>query len=132
LVGLVKGYPEYRSEEVYKATKGLVTDKWALIDFIIGNEYDAIEETKYYFIEKYGCSVFDMLSDTNGDFEKLLKRATKTKRTEGIEEDKVNVDMNDIFKETQSKGGDLSEVLIEILTKRSYEHLKICFKEIST
>nr|BAK00160.1 predicted protein [Hordeum vulgare subsp. vulgare] len=90
LVGLIKSYPEYRGEEVYDSLKGLITDKWALVDFIIGNDPRSVEEFKQFFRQKYGTSLSDLIAqEVSGDFREVLLLALEARRGVGVEEDLV-------------------------------------------
>jgi len=124
LIGLIKSRSEYRGEEVYKAVKGLGTDEWVLIDFIIATDNKSVEEFKQFFRQKYEQSLVDFVKgDTTGDFEKILVHALEAKRSTEVEKDKIDSDVEKLYKAGEGKWGTDEKTFIEILTQRSFEHL---------
>jgi hypothetical protein len=124
LIGLIKSRSEYRAEEVYKAMKGLGTDEWALIDFCIATDNKSVEEFKQFFRQKYETSLVDFVKgDTTGDFEKILVSALEANRSTEVEKDKIDSDVEKLYKAGEGKFGTDEKTFIEILTHRSFEHL---------
>jgi len=126
LVGLIKSRTEYRTEEVYKAMKGLGTDEWTLIDFIVATDDHSIEEFKQFFRQKYDCSLVDFVKgDTSGNFEKVLVKCLEAKRNTVIEQDKLDSDAESLYKAGEGKWGTDEATFIDILTQRSFEHIAL-------
>jgi len=124
LIGLIKSRSEYRAEEVYKAIKGLGTDEWVLIDFMIATDNKSVEEFKQFFRQKYETSLVDFVKgDTTGDFEKVLVSALEAKRSTEHEKDSIDSDVEKLYKAGEGKWGTDEKTFIEILTHRSFEHL---------
>jgi len=124
LIGLIKSRSEYRAEEVFKAIKGLGTDEWVLIDFMIATDNKSIEEFKQFFRQKYETSLVDFVKgDTTGDLEKILVKALEAKRSTEVEKDKIDSDVEKLYKAGEGKWGTDEDTFIDILTHRSFEHL---------
>jgi len=124
LVGLIKSRSEYRAEEIYKAMKGLGTDEWTLIDFIIATDDLSVDDFKDFFRKKYECSLVDFVKgDTTGNFERILVKTLQAKRENKVENDKIDSDVEKLYKAGEGKWGTDEDTFIEILTHRSFEHL---------
>jgi len=124
LIGLIKSRSEYRAEEIYKAMKGLGTDEWTLIDFIIATDDHSVEEFKQFFRQKYDTSLVDFVKgDTSGNFEKVLVSACEAKRATTVDEGSIDSDVEKLYKAGEGKWGTDEKTFIEILTHRSFEHL---------
>ena len=124
LIGLIRSRSEYRAEEIYKACKGLGTDEWSLIDFIIATDDHSIDEFKDFFRKKYETSIVDFIKgDTTGDFEKILVATLLANRETKVEHDKIDSDVEKLYKAGEGKWGTDEKTFIEILTHRSFEHL---------
>jgi len=124
LIGLIKSRSEYRAEEVYKAMKGLGTDEWTLIDFMVATDDHSVEEFKQFFRQKYECSLVDFVKgDTSGNFENILVKALEAKRSTTVENDKIDSDVEKLYKAGEGKWGTDEDTFIQILTQRSFEHL---------
>ena len=124
LIGLIRSRSEYRGEQIYKSCKGLGTDEWALIDFIIATDDHSVEDFKQFFRQKYEKSLVDFVKgDTTGSFEKILVRCLEAKRSDKVENDKIDSDVEKLYKAGEGKWGTDEETFIEILAHRSFEHL---------
>jgi len=124
LIGLIKSRSEYRAERVYKALKGLGTDEWVLIDFIIATDNKSVEDFKQFFRQKYETSLVDFVKgDTTGDFEKILVKALEAKRSTEVDGNTIDSDVEKLYKAGEGKFGTDEGTFIEVLTHRSFEHL---------
>jgi len=124
IIGLIRSRAEIRAEELYKAMKGLGTNEWVLIDIIITTGNKGIEEFKQFFRQKYETSIVDFVKgDTTGTFEKVLVKALEAKRSDVVENDKIDSDVEKLYKAGEGKWGTDEDTFIEILTHRSFEHL---------
>jgi len=124
LVGLIKSRSEYRAEEVYKSVKGLGTDEWTLIDFLIATDNKSVEEFKQFFRQKYETSLVDFVKgDVSGNFEKVLVKAAEAKRSTEVEHGLIDSDVEKLYKAGEGKWGTDEETFIDILTHRSFEHI---------
>ena len=125
LVGLIKSRSEYRGECVYKAIKGMGTDEHTLIDFVIAIDDHSLEDFKQFFRQKYECSLVDWVKgDTTGDFEKILVKCLQATRSEKVENDKIDSDVEKLYKAGEGKWGTDEDTFVEILSHRSFEHLQ--------
>jgi hypothetical protein len=126
LSALVKGRAESRAEEVYRAVKGLGTDEHALIDVIIHNSDKQLEDAKQFFRQKYEKSMDEWVkSDTSFNFEKILLHALKAKRDENVRPELIDSDAETIYTAGEGKWGTDEATFIEILTTRSWEHIRL-------
>jgi len=124
LIGLVKSRAEVRAENIYKAIKGLGTDEWALIDIIITCPNKSIEEFKQFFRQKYETSLVDFVKgDTSGNFENVLVKCLEAKRETDVHEHEIDSDVEKLYKGGEAKWGTDDKLFVEIMTKRSFEHL---------
>jgi len=125
LIGLIKSRSEYRGEQVYKAIKGLGTDEWVLIDFCIASDNKSIEEFKQFFRQKYETSLVDFVKgDTSGNFEKILVHCLEANRETDIKQGEIASDSEKLYKGGEAKWGTDDKLFIELLSKRSHEHLQ--------
>jgi len=126
LSAIVKSRAESRAEEVYRAVKGAGTDEHALIDVIIHNSDKQLEEAKQFFRQKYEKSMDEWVKgDTSGNFEKVLVHALKGKRDENVRPELIDSDAEALYKAGEGKWGTDESTFIEILTTRSWEHIKL-------
>lgn len=125
LIGLIKSRSEYRAEEVYKAMKGLGTDEWVLIDFCIASDNKSIEDFKQFFRQKYETSLVDFVKkDTSGHFETILVKCLQATRSTEDENDKVDDDVEKLYKAGEASWGTDDDTFINILSQRSFKHLE--------
>ena len=121
----VRARSEIRAEELYKACKGLGTNEQVLIDIIITSPNKQMEDFKQFFRQKYETSLVDFIKgDTTGDFEKILVAALQAQRSTTVENDKIDSDVEKLYKAGEGKWGTDEKTFIEILTTRSFEHLE--------
>jgi len=124
ITGLIRSRAEIRAEELYKAVKGIGTNEWVLIDIILTTGNKGVEEFKQFFRQKYETSLVDFLKgDVSGDFEKILVKGLEAKRSDKVEDEKIDSDVEKLYKAGEGKWGTDEETFIEILTHRSFEHL---------
>jgi len=126
LSAIVRSRAESRAEEVYKAVKGLGTDEHALIDVIIHNSDKQLEEAKQLFRQKYEKSMDEWVkSDTSFNFEKILLHALRATRDDNVKPELIDSDAETLYKAGEGKWGTDEITFIEILTTRSWEHIKL-------
>ncbi|CAF0771349.1 unnamed protein product [Didymodactylos carnosus] len=103
------------AEALRKAMKGLGTDEKSIIN-ILGNRVTAQRvQIKDAFKSKFGRDLTkDLISETSGNFKKLLERLTM---------DAVELDCFELKQAVKGAGTD-EETLIEILASRSNERIK--------
>jgi len=126
LSALVKSRAESRAEEVYRAVKGAGTDEHALIDVIIHNSDKQLEDAKQFFRQKYEKSMDEWIKgDTSGNFEKVLIHALQAKREDNVRPELIDSDAEALYKAGEGKWGTDEITFIDILSTRSFEHIKL-------
>jgi hypothetical protein len=101
------------------------TDEWVLIDFIIATDNKLVEDFKQFFRQKYETSLVDFVKgDTTGDFETILVAALQATRMTTVEEGKIDSDVEKLYKAGEGKWGTDERTFVEILSHRSFEHLR--------
>jgi len=126
LSAIVKSRAESRAEEVYRAVKGAGTDEHALIDVIIHNSDHQLEDAKQFFRQKYEKSMDEWVKgDTSGNFEKILVHALKAARDTNVRPELIDSDAEALYKAGEGKWGTDETTFIDILTGRSWEHIKL-------
>jgi len=126
LSAIVRSRAESRAEEVYRAVKGLGTDEHALIDVILHNTDKSLEEAKQVFRQKYEKSMDEWVkADTSFNFEKILIHALRATRDENVRPELIDSDAEAIYKAGEGKWGTDESTFIEILTGRSFEHIRL-------
>jgi hypothetical protein len=85
-----------------------------------------MEEYKQFFRQKYETSLVDFIkSDTSGNFEKILVKALEGNRSTVVEQDKIDSDVEELYKAGEGRWGTDENIFTEILTKRSFEHIQL-------
>jgi len=127
-VGLSKTILEYDTWCLYDAIKGLGTDDDCLIDVLVGRtNADIIALTKSYK-EMYKKSLEDdVKGDTSGDYRTTLVSILQGSRNESNISHDVESDVDALYKAGEGKVGTTESTFINILTNRSYSHLREVF-----
>ena len=85
-----------------------------------------MEEFKQFFRQKYETSLVDFIKgDTSGNFEKILVLALEGMRSTTVENDKIDSDVERLYKAGEGRWGTDESAFTEILTSRSFEHLQL-------
>ena len=121
---------ESRAEEVFRGMKGAGTDEHALIDVIIHSSDKQMEDTKQFFRQRYQKSMDEWIKgDTSGNFEKVLVHAVRATRSEQVQPELIDSDVETIYNAGEAKWGTDDKTFVEIFTSRSFEHLQLVNKK---
>jgi len=129
ITGLIRARSETKAEVIYHACKGIGTNEHALIDTIVHSTDKEIDEFKQFFRQKYDKSMTDFVkSDTSFNFEKILIKSLEATRSTGVENDKIDSDVEHLYKAGEGKWGTDETTFIDVLTQRSFDHLEVVEK----
>ncbi|XP_072259330.1 annexin A1-like [Pyxicephalus adspersus] len=132
VLALLKTPAEYDAEELKHATKGLGTDEDTLIEILASRNNREIKEIQKAYKELFKTDLAkDITSDTSGDFQKALLAILEGARNEDtrVNEELADNDARALFEAgEQKKRADVS-VFINILTSRSFPHLRSVFQK---
>ncbi|CAI9564982.1 unnamed protein product [Staurois parvus] len=123
---------QYDASELKAAMKGLGTDEDTLIEIICSRENNEILAIQAAYRELFKTELEkDIVSDTSGDFRKLMVALAKGKRQEDcsvVDYEKIDQDARELYEAgVKRKGTDVSK-WISIMTERSIPHLQKVFE----
>ncbi|OPJ70150.1 annexin A2 [Patagioenas fasciata monilis] len=131
ILGLLKTPAQYDASELKAAMKGLGTDEDTLIEIICSRTNQELSEINRVYREMYKTELEkDIISDTSGDFRKLMVALAKGKRCEDssvIDYELIDQDARELYDAgVKRKGTDVPK-WISIMTERSVPHLQKVF-----
>ncbi|CAJ0967158.1 unnamed protein product [Ranitomeya imitator] len=115
-----------------RTKKGLGTDEDTLIEIICSRDNPELQAIQAAYRELFKTELEkDIVSDTSGDFRKLMVALAKGKRQEEsnvVDYEKIDQDARDLYEAgVKRKGTDVSK-WISIMTERSIPHLQKVFE----
>ncbi|XP_015273744.1 PREDICTED: annexin A2, partial [Gekko japonicus] len=131
MLALVKTAPQYDASELKAAMKGLGTDEDTLIEIICSRTNQELGQINRMYKEMYKTELEkDIISDTSGDFRKLMVTLAKGRRNEDcsvVDYELIDQDARDLYDAgVKRKGTDVPK-WINIMTERSPQHLQKVF-----
>uniref|UniRef100_A0A2I3HLZ6 Annexin n=1 Tax=Nomascus leucogenys TaxID=61853 RepID=A0A2I3HLZ6_NOMLE len=125
-LGLLKTPAQYDASELKASMKGLGTDEDSLIEIICSTTNQELQEINRVYKEMYKTDLEkDIISDTSGDFCKLMVALAKGRRAEDgsvIDYELIEQDAQDLYDAgVKRKGTDVPK-WISIMTKRNQYH----------
>ncbi|ELK31340.1 Annexin A2 [Myotis davidii] len=131
ILGLLKTPAQYDASELKASMKGLGTDEDSLIEIICSRTNQELQEINRVYKEMYKTDLEkDIISDTSGDFRKLMVALAKGRRAEDgsvIDYELIDQDARDLYDAgVKRKGTDVPK-WISIMTERSVFHLQKVF-----
>ena len=132
LIGVFKSPEEYDADLLYKAMKGVGSDKDIITEVLCFRNPERINKIKAKFQEKYGKDlVAEIKSETSGDYQKIVLRLLEGDRSEGGSPDtqKCSSVAEELYKAGEGKLGTDESVFIKYFTSLSPAELLIVCKE---
>ncbi|KAL8196976.1 UNVERIFIED_CONTAM: Annexin A2, partial [Gekko kuhli] len=128
ILGLMKPPAQYDASELKAAMKGLGTDEETLIEIICSRTNPELNQINRVYKEMYKTELEkDIISDTSGDFRKLMVTLAKGRRNEDcsvVDYELIDQDARDLYDAgVKRKGTDVPK-WINIMTERSPQHLQ--------
>ncbi|KAK3564697.1 hypothetical protein QTP86_024845, partial [Hemibagrus guttatus] len=118
----------YDADLLHKAIKGAGTDDKVLVEILASRTPEQIKEIiKIYKKEHGGKLEKDIMGDTSGHYQRLLLMLLQGEREEGVDESRVEKDAKELFAAGAKKAGTDEEKFVQILGRRSIEHLRQVF-----
>ncbi|XP_006895356.1 PREDICTED: annexin A2-like [Elephantulus edwardii] len=131
ILGLLKTPAQYASE-LKASMKGLGTDEDSIIEIICSRTSQELQEINRVYKEMYKTDLEkDIVSDTSGDFRKLMVALTKVRRAEDgsvIDYEQIDQDARELYDAGMKRMGTDVPKWISILTERSMCHLQKVFE----
>ncbi|XP_073435602.1 annexin A2 isoform X1 [Dendrobates tinctorius] len=132
ILGLMKPRSQYDASELKASMKGLGTDEDTLIEIICSRDNQELQAIQAAYRELFKTELEkDIVSDTSGDFRKLMVALAKGKRQDEnnvVDYEKIDQDARDLYEAgVKRKGTDVSK-WISIMTERSIPHLQKVFE----
>ncbi|KAE8617325.1 hypothetical protein XENTR_v10009035 [Xenopus tropicalis] len=132
MLGLIKTPPQYDASELKASMKGLGTDEDSLIEIICSRTNKELLNIQNAYRELFKTELEkDIVSDTSGDFRKLMVALAKGKRQEEcnvVDYEKIDQDARELYEAgVKRKGTDVNK-WISIMTERSIPHLQKVFE----
>lgn len=133
ILGLMKTPAQYDASELKASMKGLGTDEESLIEIICSRTNQELYEINRVYKEMYKTDLEkDIISDTSGDFRKLMVALAKGRRAEDgsvIDYELIDQDARELYDAgVKRKGTDVPK-WISIMTERSVCHLQRVFEK---
>jgi hypothetical protein len=120
---------EYDVKCIHEAIDGVGTDLSTLIEILVGRTNSDIRALALEYQKKYDKElVSDIKADTSGCTEKIFKTLLKGERDESLAPGNVLGDTEALYKAGEKRMGTNESVFIEILCKRSDNHLRQVFQ----
>ncbi|XP_073676315.1 annexin A5a [Garra rufa] len=118
----------YDAHELHKAIKGVGTEDEVLVEILASRTCDEIKDINKAYKKEYGSKLEkDIMGDTSGHYQKLLVILAQGNREEGVDESRVEKDAKELYAAGEEKFGTDEDKFINILGKRSAEHLRKVF-----
>ncbi|NWR94382.1 ANX12 protein, partial [Furnarius figulus] len=131
-VALLKTPAQFDAEELRASMKGLGTDENTLTEILVSRNNNEIKEANRYYNEVLKRDLTqDIISDTSGDFQKALVALAKADRCEDphVNDELSDNDARDLYEAGEKRKGTDINVFINVLTTRSYPHLRSVFQK---
>ncbi|XP_078394048.1 annexin A2-like, partial [Cetorhinus maximus] len=132
MLSLLKSPAVLDAQELKEAMKGLGTDEETLIEIMVTRSNRELQEIKAVYKEEFQKDLEkDIISDTNGRFQKLLLVLLKGQREANssvINYELIEEDAKTLQAVSSKKKNPDFDVWIPILTERSQNHLNRVFK----
>ena len=132
LIGVFKSPEEYDADLLYKAMKGIGSDKDIITEVLCFRNPDRINQIKAKFQEKYGKDlVAEIKSETSGDYQKIVLRLLEGDRTQDGKADlqKCSGIAEELYKAGEGKIGTDEATFIKYFTSLAPNELLLVCKE---
>ena len=132
LIGVFKSPAEYDADLLYKAMKGIGSDKDIITEVLCFRNPERINQIKEKFQEKYGKDlVAEIKSETSGDYQKIVLKLLEGDRSQDGKADveKCSGIADELYKAGEGKIGTDDSVFIKYFTSLSPNELLIVCKE---
>ena len=132
LIGVFKSPAEYDADLLYKAMKGIGSDKDIITEVLCFRNPERINQIKEKFQEKYGKDlVAEIKSETSRDYQKIVLKLLEGDRTQDGKADveKCSGIADELYKAGEGKIGTDDSVFIKYFTSLSPNELLIVCKE---
>ncbi|XP_069085138.1 annexin A1-like [Pleurodeles waltl] len=134
VLALLKTPALFDAEELKSSTKGLGTDEDTLIEIMVSRDNKEMREINKVYKEAFKKELAkDIASDTSGDFQKVLLALAKGERNESapVTDDLADNDARALYEAGEKRKGTDVSAFINILTTRSFPHLRAVFQKYS-
>ena len=132
LIGVFKSPAEYDADLLYKAMKGIGSDKDVITEVLCFRNPERINQIKEKFQEKYGKDlVAEIKSETSGDYQKIVLKLLEGDRSQDGKADveKCSGIADELYKAGEGKIGTDESIFIKYFTSLSPNELLIVCKE---
>ena len=132
LIGVFKSPAEYDADLLYKAMKGIGSDKNIITEVLCFRNPERINQIKEKFQEKYGKDlVAEIKSETSGYYQKIVLKLLEGDRTQDGKADvqKCSGIADELYKAGEGKIGTDESIFIKYFTSLSPNELLIVCKE---
>lgn len=132
LTGIYESPAEFDADLLYKAMKGIGSDKEIITEVLCLRSSERINEIKAKFQEKYGKDLIAEIKDeTSGDYEKIAMALLDGKRGSNSSPDLENCTKiaKEIYDAGEGKIGTNEDIFIKYFTTLSPEELLLVCKE---
>ena len=132
LIGVFKSPAEYDADLLYKAMKGVGSDKDIITEVLCFRNPERINQIKEKFQEKYGKDlVAEIKSETSGDYQKIVLKLLEGDRSQDGKADveKCSGIADELYKAGEGKIGTDESIFIKYFTSLSPNELLIVCKE---
>ena len=132
LIGVFKSPAEYDADLLYKAMKGIGSDKDIITEVLCFRNPERINQIKEKFQEKYGKDlVAEIKSETSGDYQKIVLKLLEGDRAQDGKADveKCAGIAEELYKAGEGKIGTDESIFIKYFTSLSPNELLIVCKE---
>ena len=132
VTGVFKSPAEYDADLLYKAMKGIGSDKDIITEVLCFRNPERINQIKEKFQEKYGKDlVAEIKSETSGDYQKIVLKLLEGDRTQDGKADveKCSGIADELYKAGEGKIGTDESIFIKYFTSLSPNELLIVCKE---
>eukprot|EP00069_Balaena_mysticetus_P021213 bmy_13524T0 len=123
ILGLLKTLAQYDASKLKASVKGLGTDEDSLIELICSRTNQELQEINRVDKEMYKTDLEkDIISDTSGDFRKLMVALSKGRRAEDgsvIDYELIDQDARDLYDAGMKRRGTDVPKWISIMTEQS-------------
>ncbi|CAH1776035.1 unnamed protein product [Owenia fusiformis] len=135
MVGLLLHPANYDANEIRKAVEGLGTDDDVLVEILCTRTNKQIQAIKAAYKNLFQKSLEkDVKDDTSGHFKRLLVSQIQANRDESptFDRNQAKADAQALFEAGENKWGTDESKFNQILSSRSFAHLRAVFEEYGT
>jgi len=129
IIAMMMPCSDFDAKCLRKAMKGAGTDETVLVEIMCSRTNEEMEEIKNAYNRMYERDLeSDLVSETSGDFELLLRSQCNACREDTSDDNDAHDDASVMFDAGEGQLGTDESKFMSIICQRSYQHLRKVFR----